>query len=87
MKWKSDKKVVNPKKGDEKQKTRFAILPTKVDGNWILFEKYSSIYVYKLHLVYSEQFIERGIFTERVRGNYSQALGWVFSHRTQTSKN
>lgn len=73
MKWTSKPK---PELGDIKEKIKFALFPTKVEGLWLWFEKYIRVYEYKTYYYQMDEVVSSGIFTEKYYTKNVEAIGW-----------
>lgn len=65
-----------PKLGDKKEKTKFALFPVKVENKWIWLEKYISIYEYKSWLYTYEEVVSSGILYEKYITRVGETESW-----------
>ena len=58
------KEKPKPQLGDKKEKIKFALFPTKVEGVWVWLEKYIAIYEYQTYSYKKDVVVSSGIFIE-----------------------
>ena len=76
MRWNSKAKP-EPCLGDRRERTAFAVFPTRVEDKWIWLEKFIKVFEYKEYLeAYEEDSSYDLLLTEHVTIGYRRAIGW-----------
>lgn len=83
MRWnRSTTKYAEPKLGDKREKTWFAIFPRRVENKWIWLEYFISISEYKEYMeAYEVESHYDFLLVEHTTIGYRKTIGWKIVER------
>ncbi len=78
MKWKA---AQEPKIGDIKKRKWFAIIPVKIENEWIWLEFYYRVYEYSICKVLDRQYTGEDEYCKYYKKVWNDYLAWWFIKR------